>query len=166
MRSKLSLSSASFAGMVLVSWISILALAGVWGSLIYDDFTRQSEQLREQFLKQRQNKVRTMAEQAGDLVVELRKERLDQTWDMLRRRSARAARAAQVLSGQVESSAEKILPGILQIMQGKEDGGHAFFETSGNTIYMLSPFMKWEDRAAVMTTFEKGLVDFLQGIQG
>lgn len=137
-----SISRSSLVGMVVVSWLSILLLGGVWAGLMLYDFYQESEALRTEYYAMQKRVVQGEVQKAVSIVDEMRREGLASLHNEIRARGARARVMAQVLSREVSSA---LAPGMVShvvadVMRAEHVESGLLVDSAGGTIFLIEPF--------------------------
>lgn len=159
MKSGMTISRASFLGMVVVSWISIILVGGAWISYMFYGFHVESERLRERHFTTQRTLVRNEVEKGRELVQLIRRANLD----ALLQKNELRANAAIVLGRSLAGlkspgmSDQDVREAVAEVVAAESPGSSGLYVARGKTVYLLSPFPDWLDQAEALSQIEEGL---------
>lgn len=158
-----SIRRSSLVGMVVVSWLSIVLLGGVWVSKTYYDFLRDSRQMREEHYASKKSLVKAEVEDGVRLVEEIRRSELRNIRKNIRLRGVRARAQAEVLaeSADVSMSPKAIRKAVVDVASAWENKV-GLFGTRGNDVVLIQPFLRsieYQDGLSQVSRAIEGAVD-------
>ncbi len=142
---KTTISRESLLGMVIVSWMAILLLGGMWAGSMYYDFMLQAEQLRSEHYASQKELVKTRVEEGLAVVEALRRDRLAELWQRLRDRceQAQALVVALAENNAIVMNADVIRDTVMRSLTAGLSDSALFGERLGNVVFLIDS-ASWE----------------------
>lgn len=139
MRSDTTISRESMLGMVVVSWMTILLLGGVWATYRVLNFMEYSEDIREEYYASQKELVRERVEDSVEAVEELRRDWLDDLWQQAHARVDQVEVIALALG---KEGANLSLARMLNIWEKtvRQEVSHGtYWGYRGDTLLLIDP---------------------------
>jgi len=153
-----SISRLSFAGMVMVSLISIVMIGGAWIGWMLYDFNVEADQLRATHYADQKELVRSEVEKGIRTLQAIREDGLRDIWNRIRHRGHHAQAMARVLAaGEAKSDMNRVMSNMAKVMRSPNPNHEELYLSIGKTTFLISPFPKSMDKGEILLQLDEAL---------